>query len=71
MSAGELTCRVEDEGLVQVARRLALTPALVRAGMRGAFRLSPLRVLALRDGVDLEWFLDAWLDACRLVHPNV
>jgi len=65
ISPGELSCRVAEEGLLLVARRLATTPAVVRAAMNGAMRLSPVRVVALREGMDLEPFFDAWFESRR------
>jgi hypothetical protein len=70
IGAGELSCRVADEGITEVARRLATTTAFVRGAMSGTFRLSPVRVLALRDGIDLEPFLDAWFQARRAEPPH-
>lgn len=62
ISPGELTSRIADEGLGRIARRLATTPDVLLAAMRGACRLSPIRVIALRDGVDLEPLIDAWVE---------
>lgn len=59
MTPDELRCRVEDEGVLRVAARLAMQPATVRAAVRGEHRLTPMRVLALRDDVDLRPILAA------------
>lgn len=65
----ELRCRVEDEGVLRVAARLAMRPETVRAAMRGQHRLTPTRVLALRDDVDLRPILAAFARARRR-HPD-
>lgn len=67
----ELTCRVADEGVLSVAERLVIAPATVRAAMTGAFRLSAIRVLALRDGVDLRPVFAAFGRARRMEHADV
>ncbi|MDX2089558.1 MAG: hypothetical protein SFX73_17015 [Kofleriaceae bacterium] len=54
IATGELRCRVEHEGLLCVARRLAIPVDLLRAAVRGRQQLHPERVVALRLGADLR-----------------
>ena len=59
MGAGELRAHVEEAGFHEIAERLALAHADLRAALRGAVGLDEDRVLALRDGVAMGPILAA------------